>query len=154
MDELPRTLDATYERALQNIDEEKWKYAHRLFQCIAVASRPLRVEELAEFLAIDFDVGGNPTLVADWRPDDPGNTVLLTCSSLITIVTVDGSSVVQFSHFSVQEFLMSSRLASLCVSRYCISVESAHSIVALACLYVLLQLDDHINKRSTEKFPL
>ena len=92
--------------------------------------------------------------MADWRPENPRDTVLLTCSSLITIVTVDGFSVVQFSHFSVQEFLMSSRLASLRVSRYCISVESAHSIVALACLSVLLQLDDHINKRSTEKFPL
>ena len=154
LDELPRTLDATYERTLQDIDDEKWEYAHRLFQCIAVASRPLRAEELAEFLAIDFDVGGIPSLVADWRPVDPGNAVLFTCSSLITFVTVDGSSVVQFSHFSVQEFLMSSRLARTSVSRYCISLAPSHTIVAQACLSVLLKLDNHINKRDIKNYPL
>ncbi|KAH9165606.1 hypothetical protein EDB89DRAFT_2008573 [Lactarius sanguifluus] len=154
LDELPRTLDATYERTLQDIDEEKRGYAHRLLQCIAVASRPLRVDELAEFLAVDFDAGGTPTLVVDWRPENPGNAVLSTCSSLIAVVTVDGSPVVQFSHFSVQEFLMSSRLATGCVSHYYISLEPAHTIVAQACLSVLLQLGNHINKRSIEKYPL
>ena len=143
----------TYERTLQDIDEENWEYAYRLFQCIAVASRPLRVGELAEFLAFDFG-GGTPALVTDWRPENPGNAVLTTCSSLIVVVAVDGPPVVQFSHFSVQEFLMSSRLASGLFSRYYISLEPAHTIVAQACLSVLLQLDDHINKRSIEKYPL
>jgi len=147
-------LDTTYERTLQDIDEENWGYAHRLFQCIAVASRPLRIEELAEFLAIDFDAGGTPTLVAGWRPQNPGGAVLSTCSSLIAVVTMDGSPVVQFSHFSVQEFLMSSRLANGRVSRYYISLEPAHTIVAQACLSVLLQLDNHLNKRSIESYPL
>ena len=154
LDGLPRTLDTTYERTLQDIDDENWGYAHRLFQCIAVTSRPLRVEELAEFLAIDFDAGGIPTLVAGWRPVNPGNAVLSACSSLIAFVTVDGSPVVQFSHFSVQEFLLSSRLTSPRVSRYCISLEPAHTIVAQACLSVLLQLDSHVNKRSLDKYPL
>jgi len=60
LDELPATLDATYERTLLDVNEENWAYAHRLFQCIVVASRPLRVEELAEFLAFDLDEGDNP----------------------------------------------------------------------------------------------
>ena len=55
LDELPVTLDGTYERTLLDINEQNWEYAHRLFQCITVASRPLRVEELAEFLAFDFN---------------------------------------------------------------------------------------------------
>jgi hypothetical protein len=154
LDSLPRTLDTTYERTLQDIDDENWGYAHLLFQCIAVASRSLRVEELAEFLAMDFDTGGTPTLVAGWRPGNPGNAVLSTCSSLITVVTVNGSPVVQFSHFSVQEFLMSSRLASGRLSHYYISLEPAHAIVVQACLSVLLQLDSHINKGNIEKYPL
>ena len=154
LDGLPRTLDTTYERTLQDIDDENWGYAHRLFQCIAVASRPLRVEELAEFLAIDFDSGGAPTLVTGLRPENPGNAVLSTCSSLITVVTVDGPPVVQFSHFSVQEFLMSSRLASGLLSHYYIALKPAHTIVAQACLSVLLQLDNHINKGSMEEYPL
>ena len=134
MDELPRTLDATYERTLQEIVDENWEYAHRLFQCIAVSSRPLRVEELAEFLAIDFDAGGIPTLVDHWRPMNPGNAVLSVCSSLIAVVIVDGSPVVQFSHFSVKEFLTSSRLATERISRYRISLDPAHTIVVQACL--------------------
>ena len=154
LDELPRTLDATYERTLEDLNEENWGYAHRLFQCIAVASRPLRVEELAEILAIDFEAAGTPTLVAVWRPENPANAVLSTCSSLVAFATVDGSRVVQFSHFSVQEFLMSSRLASGQVSRYHISLEPAHTTVAQACLSVLLQLDNRINERSLEKYPL
>ena len=154
LDELPRTLDATYERTLQDIDGENWGYAHRLLQCIAIALRPLRIEELAEFLAIDFDVGRIPTLVADWRPENPGNAVLSTCSSLITVVTVDDLPVVQFSHFSVQEFLMSNRLASGLLSHFHISLEPAHTIVAQACLSVLLQLDNHIDQRSITKYHL
>lgn len=144
----------TYERTLLDIDEENRGYAHCLLQCIAVASRPLRIEELAEFLAINFDAGSIPTLVADWRPENPGNAVLSTCSSLITVVTVDGLPVVQFSHFSVQEFLMSSRLASGLLSHYHISLKPAHTIVAQVCLSVLLQLDNHIDKTTISKYPL
>ena len=154
LDELPGTLDATYERTLQDIDGENWGYAHRLLQCIAVALRPLRIEELAEFLAIDFDASRIPTLVADWRPQNPGNAVLSTCSSLITVVTVDGLPVVQFSHFSVQEFLMSNRLANGPLSHFHISLEPAHTIVAQGCLSVLLQLDNHVDKRSITKYHL
>ncbi|KAH8994004.1 hypothetical protein EDB92DRAFT_350268 [Lactarius akahatsu] len=112
LEELPSTLDATYERTLLDIDEENWAFAHRLFQCITVASRPLRVEELAEFLAFDFDDGdNNPNFDADWRPEDPDHAVLSTCSSLISVVNVGNTTVVQFSHFSVKEFLTSTRVA-------------------------------------------
>jgi len=54
--ELPESLDGTYERILQDIDEANWKFSHRIFQCVSVTSRPLRVEELAEFLAFDFHI--------------------------------------------------------------------------------------------------
>jgi hypothetical protein len=60
LDGLPKTLDATYERTLLGIDEEKWQFAHRLFQCLSVSVRPLRVEELAEILAVRFDAGALP----------------------------------------------------------------------------------------------
>ena len=103
--ELPQSLDATYERILQDINEENWNVALRLFQCVAVASRPLRVEELAEFLAFDFDAGPTPTFLEDWRPEDPIGAVLSTCSSLLAVVTINGLTSIQFSHFSVKEYL-------------------------------------------------
>jgi hypothetical protein len=55
LNELPETLDDTYERTLLEISKANWEFAHRLLQCVAVACRPLRVEELAEFLAFDFE---------------------------------------------------------------------------------------------------
>lgn len=52
--ELPETLDATYERALLGISKQTQDYAHRLFQCLVVSIRPLRVEELAEILRFNL----------------------------------------------------------------------------------------------------
>ena len=154
LDELPETLDETYERTLLDIDDENWEYAHRLFQCIVVARRPLRVEELAEFLALKLEAGGSLTFEGDWRPENARDTVLSTCSSLITIVDVEDSPVIQFSHFSVKEYLTSNRIAEGPVSRYYIPLEPAHLFVAQACLSFLLQLDRHVTRRIIEGLPL
>ena len=157
LDELPETLDETYARTLEEIGKKKWKYAQLIFQCIAAASRPLLVSELAEFLAFDFEAGSMPTLLADRRLEDPAHTVLSVCSSLLVIVEPgSGSPVVQFAHFSVKEYLMSVQLAEAkdTISRYHISMSAAHTIVARACLGVLLHLDDNVTKDSLEKFPL
>ena len=157
LNELPETLDETYARTLEEIDKKNWEYAHRLFQCVAAASRPLRVNELAEFLAFDFDAESTPTFLADWRPEDPAHTVLSICSSFLDFVTPDdGSPVVQFAHFSVKEYLTSSRLckAKDTISRFHVSMTASHTIVAQACLGVLLHLDESITKDSLKEFPL
>jgi len=156
--ELPETLDETYEHILHQIPKSNRVYAHRLLQCLAVAVRPLRVEELAEVLAIKFTgTGGVPILDEDLRWDDQEQAVLSACSSLITIIEDMDSRVVQFSHFSVKEFLTSDRLATSKVdaSRYHhISVDAAHTIMAQACLAVLLRLDDQMDDQTVEGYPL
>ena len=145
---MPETLDETYERVLREITKANREHARRLLQCLAVALRPLRVEELAEVLAIDFNAashGGIPKLNPNWRWADHHQAVLSTCSSLIAIVDDGGSKVVQFSHYSVKEYLTSDRLArsSVDVSLYHIVLEPAHTILAQACLGVLLRLDEY-----------
>jgi hypothetical protein len=168
---LPDTLDGTYERSLQDIDEAIWDYAHRLFQCMAVASRPFYVEELAEFLAFDFEAGEIPKLVEDRRRKDPIQAVLTTCSSLITVVqeysdgqirhrfgpTHSKKKLVQFSHFSVKEFLMSGRLAAArmpTIRRYNVVATPAHTMVAKACLSTLLLLDEEVTNDNLKNLPL
>ena len=99
LDELPETLDATYERTLREIDNVNREFARRLLLCVAVVSRPLRVEELAEFLAFDFKAGQIPKCREDWRPEDPEEAVLSTCSTLLSLANVEDSQVVQISHF-------------------------------------------------------
>ena len=157
LDELPESLDGTYERVLEEIKKPNQKHARRLLQCLVVAIRPLQVEELAEVLAVDFDDDGIPKLNPNWRWEDQEQALLNSCSSLIAIVESDGSRIVQFSHFSVKEFLTSDRLAasSGAISRYHIVLEPAHTILAQACLSVLLRSDDRVEESGiTNSSPL
>jgi ankyrin repeat protein len=194
LEELPETLDETYERILRNINKANRDLAHRLLQCLTVAVRPLRVAELAEVLAVDFGTassGGTSILNTDWRWEDQEEAVLSTSSGSIFVVdeqadvrsTRSGSifvvdeqadvlstrsssisvvdehrgQVVQFSHFSVKEFLTSSRIggSSADVSRFHIFLETAHTILAKACLGVLMRLGELVDEDNVEdKFPL
>ena len=178
LDHLPESLDDTYLHVLRRIPQANQAHAHRMLQCLMVAVRPLRVEELAEVLAFDFGAaqGSVPKYRAAWRLDDQTQAVLSTCSSLVTIVNDSSDSdsdldryryrylrhrrqrqrkrpqVVQFSHFSVKEFLMSNRLGDF--SRYHIHPLSAHTILTQACLGVLLHLDDNGDQESIQRIPL
>jgi hypothetical protein len=158
--ELPETLDETYERILRDINKANRDHAHRLLQCLTVAVRPLRVAEFAEVLAVDFGTayrGGTSNLNADWRWEDQQEAVLSTCSSLISVVDEKGSQIVQFSHFSVKEFLTSSRIggSSVDVSRFHIPLEPAHTTLAKACLVILLRLGELVDEDNVkDKFPL
>jgi hypothetical protein len=156
LEELPKSLDETYKRILRKINNANRVHAYRLLQCLAVASRPFRVEELAEVLAFDLTTRGIPILNPDWRWEDKEEVVLSACSSLVSVIIDNGSRVVQFSHFSVKEFLTSNRLAS-CMeeeSQFHIPIEPSHAILAQACLGVLLCLDDRTDKESVKKIPL
>ena len=149
--EQPPSMDETYERMLREISKSDTNLAYLLLQFLTVANRPLRVDELAEILALDFygreDV--IPELNANWRWEDKRKAVLATCSSLIVVVEgyVDldysKTSVVQFAHSSVKEFLTSDRLANLKedISRFHIRLEPAHTIIARSCLAILLHPD-------------
>ena len=146
LDELPESLDGTYERVMMEIMRANQSHAYRMLQCLTVANRPLYVAELAELLAFDFKdaKGGIPKLNSNWRWEDHEQAVLSTCSSLVTVVPNDGDPVVQFSHFSVKEFLMSDRLASSRreISQYHISLLDAHTLLTQASLAVLLRDPD------------
>ena len=158
--ELPETLDATYERILQEIPKSSQVHAHRLLQCLTVAIRPLHVEELAEILAVDFSTPeGIPKLNEALRWEDQEQAVLSACSSLIAVIKDEDkdSLVVQFSHFSVKEFLTSDRLAmsNVGASRYHhIRLGPARATMAQACLGILLRFDSYTDRVTIKSFPL
>jgi ankyrin repeat protein len=92
-----------------------------------------------------------------WRPEHPEEAVLSTCSTLIAVIDDKGSKIVQFSHFSVKEFLTSGRLQASEVGSirdYYIPLEPAHTTLARTCLTVLLQFDENVDKRRLATFPL
>jgi len=146
LDELPATLNKTYERTLQEINGTDLEYAPQLLLCVAVAYRPLRVEELAEILAFDFK---GPILAfrKECHPKNLVETVLSTFSTLLSVVEDRDSQVVQVAHFSVSEFLTSTRFAerrNSISNRYHISMTPAHTVITQACLGMLLHLDQTI----------
>jgi Ankyrin repeats (3 copies) len=155
LNELPKSLDETYERILRGIKGPNQRHAHRLLQCLVAAVRPLRVDELSEVLAFDFDevdAEGIPKINPDWRRDsqeDQEEAIMSACSDLVTLV--DGNywqriRTVRFSHFSVKEFLTSNRLAESTrdVSRYHIRLDAAHTTLVRTCLGMFLQLNDRL----------
>ena len=156
LNQLPTSLDKTYERGLKEIESTgQGRHAHRLLHCLAAAMWPLQVEELAEVLTFDLDVaeGEIPKFHPEWRWEVQEQAVLSACSSLIAIVvTSDNSQVIQFSHFSVKEYLTSDRLAIAAgdVSRYHIVSEAAHLILVRACHAALFNLDNHGNENCNE----
>ncbi len=156
LEELPDSLGETYERILREIRRPNQRLAHRLMQCLVAAVRPLRVKELAEILTFDFNAEGILKQNPNWRWEDQEGAIMLACSSLVTIVEDRDSHIVQFSHFSVKEFLTANRLAEPMrdVSGYHIGLEAAHTILAQACLGVLLGLDDRVDRDNIKDFPL
>jgi len=114
-----------YERILRDINKANFRFARRLFQCVAVASRPLCVEELAESLVFYFYVG--PTSAFSGG-----------------LFKYGGLTYAQFSYFPVREYLTSTRLAGTIkiISCYHASMTPVHEIMAQACLGILLHIDE------------
>ena len=159
LNDLPKTLDETFERILKGIRISDRDLAHRLLQCLSAAVRPLRVEDLAGLLAIDFDgaEGAIPKLIDVHQLENPLQNVLSICLSLIMVTGTGHSSVIQLSDFSVKEFLTSNRLANALggISRFHIVPESAHITLTQVCLETLLQLHDSSSNDPVERnFPL
>jgi ankyrin repeat protein len=152
LNELPGSLDKTYERILLEIAKEKRDHVHRIFQCLLVSIRPLRIEEIVEIFATRTVA---ETIPVGWRPEDTEEFILSACSTLVTVVKVNDNKVIQFSHFTVKEYLTSARLTeSGRVSYFHILLNPAHALLASACIGTLLQLDDQIDAMKINNFPL
>ncbi len=137
LNELPTAMDEKYMRTLEMIPKEKWERAHYLLQCLVASVRPLRVEELEEILALRVDRPG-VALHKQKKEQRRRDSSFSARSSLI--VEAEDSQILQFSHFSVEQFLTSTRLAEDGnLSCYHIPLEPAHTTLAEACLTVLCQ---------------
>ena len=88
---LPKTLDDTYARILCNIDKN---YSHcnreilKMLHWLTFSARPLRLEELAEIVAID--VHETPRFDPERRWPEP-REIMAICSSLVTLTAIDNS---------------------------------------------------------------
>ncbi|VDB88494.1 unnamed protein product [Peniophora sp. CBMAI 1063] len=147
---LPMGLHDTYNRILENIDHSvnSIQRVRRLLECIASAKRLLSLIEAIEICSIDFGSAIPQPSSAAITTGDEGSEGLIRslCPGLLDIVTTDeGQPTVQFIHFSVHEYLLSSELreSSSRAHLYSITEHSANLALSKICLSVLV-MDDPI----------
>jgi hypothetical protein len=138
LEELPETLDETYERMLRNI--HKANRAARLCPSPVAMPRGSRSSSsgyrACGRLAIDFGTatsGGISMLNPNWGWEDQQQAVLSTCSSLVSVVDQEGTQVVQFSHFSVKDLHRQGLPVQIWTSRiftFISILEPSHAIFA------------------------
>ena len=104
---MPPTLPKTYERILSRVNEsplETQKLVQRTLMWVAYAKRPLSLAELAEILSVEEgDTQIDEEAIVD------GTVIMASCSSLLRtsdLRDVHDESLVEFSHFTVKEFLL------------------------------------------------
>lgn len=131
LESLPKTLDETYLRILDEIPEADKESCIRILQFLMFSERPLRSDEVNDLIAIPTE----PQLLFDprnrMRPED----IPAVCSSLVTITDEDTYTVIQLSHFSVKEYLSSDRLETR-FQRFFAESKAQESIVELSIRYL------------------
>ncbi|KAJ4351397.1 uncharacterized protein N0V89_006739 [Didymosphaeria variabile] len=149
---LPHDLSETYDRILRNIEDCDLEYVDRALKWLVGTERPLSLAELAEAIAID------PTknqLDDEEKLLDP-HEILELCGSL---VRVHGGKVV-LAHFSVKEYLLSSRLTEQepRIAKFAQHEESSRYHVTAGLLSYAFTMGIHIqalqNTLEESRFPL
>lgn len=144
---LPKTLDDTYARILCAIKEEHIKYVLSMLQWLVSSARPLRLEELAEVIAID--IYSNPRFDVERRFLEKRDALKI-CSSLVTTVDVvndlfsggETHTEIKLAHFSVKEYLLSDRIRMGPAERYSITHVGSNEYIGEACISYLLHFED------------
>jgi hypothetical protein len=103
--ELPQTLDATYERILQNIPINQQSTAHRALQFLAFDFEFNTLDELADAAVVNDD---ECTFSKDDRFFDPQD--LLEISACLITYTKGAEPEIRLAHYTVKEYLLSARV--------------------------------------------
>ncbi|KAL8855435.1 MAG: hypothetical protein Q9178_007924 [Gyalolechia marmorata] len=146
LEQLPPTLDETYQRILTAIEPNDIAEAYHILRWLSFAERPLLLEEVAEAAVTKAD--GGPIDPED-RLFDPFD-VMRICKSLVSLsddtLTICGKLTsgrfVRFAHFSVKEYLLSSRVLDGNAQMFHIDAQSSHQQIGQSSLSILLQNDD------------
>ncbi|CAH0057757.1 unnamed protein product [Clonostachys solani] len=161
---MPGTLDETYERILGSVPGVHRELVQSALKWLAFSSRPILLEELAEAVVLRPELG-------DFSPASSrlftAKAVVDLCGVLVAQTTIDPhkvdlqwlrkkgeveargrqnfydktATVVSLSHYSVKEYLVSSRLQESAFSGYYASEQESNSFIARSCLFYLTQFN-------------
>jgi ankyrin repeat protein len=155
---LPTTLDETYARILQQIDEYEQPHVRHILQWVCFSAKPLEPVQLAEV----HQIGGN--ICPPFNPHDAlfqVEDIFAICPGFLIQEKTNQwgmpEKIVQFAHFSVKEYLLSPRALSWGFTE----LESHISIVQASIAYFLHMVSQeksdtakHALKKRVTKYPL
>ncbi|KAH0550901.1 hypothetical protein GP486_007735, partial [Trichoglossum hirsutum] len=141
--ELPETLDETYNRILLSIPEDYRREAYAILQWLAYSMRPMSLAEVAEATTVDrdnqvFNIENRMLNISD---------ILSVCSSLVTLSEggatlrndhTEGTRELRLAHYSVKEYLVSTRIQESQAEKFAIKETEAHEYMGEVCLIYLL----------------
>lgn len=184
MNALPRTLEAFYDRMLQEIDDlNDQYYTHRAFLWLAFAACPVILEELAEAVVI-LPQSSQPMSLEEARLFKCTELLRTVPAGLISAVpasakdeevpwldhyfgpredggqessTTISGMIAQFSHFSVKEYLYSKQNSAGILAQYQLTSPMANSHILAICIAYLLVVGrsvETLDRNSFVDFPL
>ncbi|KAF0324955.1 hypothetical protein GQ607_007848 [Colletotrichum asianum] len=137
LENLPKGLDATYDRLLLSIEPDFQAQTLSLLKWLAFSNTPLKLKELAEIFILHPERGvGVDEAERLFEPKE----VLRYVSSLVTLST----KYVRLAHFTVKEYLISSRIGKGPAARFSFTEDDAHLHIAQCCLVYHLHKTDKI----------
>jgi ankyrin repeat protein len=117
----------------------------KLFQWLTHSLRPLTLRELAEAISIEI---GQARMDFSAVPTDPED-ILRFCGGLVTIAGHDDQETVNFSHFSIKEFLLSPRILDTEVAEFYGGSPAIIYDVAATCITYIM-MDDFADGQCLE----
>jgi ankyrin repeat protein len=135
LENLDLNLDQSYARVFASIDSfPEWQstFAKWLLPWVTCSIRPMRYEEIME--ALKFS---NPELTQLLDGFGEAEEMLKMFRGLIQWNQETG--IVSFSHFSIKEFILSSRIDTTTAKSYRVKERIAHAEIAQSCLNIFLK---------------
>lgn len=159
---LPKSLSAAYTSIIAQIEEFHWEYAMKILLWLAISSEPLRIEEAADTLTIDFEAEEGPSFDPDLRLQDVGDIIDIS-STLVTpckILRQHENCMKEFTelrlaHHTVKEYLLS----DVFKARFTQPVpfagkEEVHGFAAKTSIAYLLSLHEPLVPATLDERPL
>ncbi|KKZ62886.1 hypothetical protein EMCG_02731 [[Emmonsia] crescens] len=167
LEALPRSLDETYQRMISDIDPDYIDEAKQLLTLLCFSKRPMEVGEVIDGLAIEL----SRNKFNKARRVSSGDDILHICPGLATIGKGSRAehtpdklicdikvqpAILHIAHFSVKEYLISSRVDSK-IGNFALEYRTANVAIAQMCLAYLLDpwfSRETITQSDLEAFPL
>ncbi|KAL8991563.1 MAG: hypothetical protein Q9169_007837 [Polycauliona sp. 2 TL-2023] len=153
---LPKGLDDTYARILKIIDDEgNHAQVFQILQLLVGSNEPVTICQAAETITIDLNK--TPQVDLDRRLVDLEDAVSM-WSSLITLEKREDDTdvrdrVLRLAHFSIREYLLSTRIQKSTVSHWAMDAISTHLFIARLYIAYILFVEINADECTDQKWP-